>query len=130
MRKFAFKKLVRDKIVDSMLANNDNPSYHALSGADYLIELQNKIFEEAKELNFEDKDEATKELADLQEVLDCLAKELGITAEDIATAQRQKNNKAGSFVKRLYVDTVELRDDAEWVTYLAAHPDQYPEITD
>ena len=129
MRKFVFKKLVRDNIVDSMLAGNDNPTYHVLSDADYLTELQNKIFEEAKELTFNDAAEATKELADLQEVLDNLAQTLGITTEDIKAAQRKKNDKAGSFKKRLYVDTVELADDAEWVGYLSSHPDQYPEIT-
>lgn len=129
MRTFEFQKLVRDKIVTSMEANGDRPKYRRLTDKEYLQALHDKILEEARELNLDSTDEAVKELADVQEVIDCLTTALGITSEDIKAAQAKKNAKAGSFQERIYVDTIELDDDAEWVEYFATHPDQYPEVT-
>lgn len=72
--------------------------------------------------------ELIREIADLQEVLDCMVAAIGKTSSDVAAIQKKKNAKAGSFKQKLFVDTVETPDDAPWLQYLLNNPDRYPEI--
>lgn len=102
--------------------------YKKLQGKAYIQALQEKILEEAGEIDLVDKSNAAKELADLQEIIDCIADELNITKIEIQHLQEQKNKKAGSFKKGIMINTVEMREDNEWISYLASHPDRYPEI--
>lgn len=131
MRKFKFAKLVRDKIVDSAISNNQIPHYRVLKKKEYILELQRKIVEEAKELpDVKETEEMIKEIADIQEVLDNLTEVLRIKPGEIKKAQEKKNKKAGSFQKRIYIDTFEVPEDSEWINYLTANPEKYPEIND
>ena len=45
----SYGKLVRDRIIDIIRANGENPIYHTLSDEEYLAELHKKLFEEANE---------------------------------------------------------------------------------
>ena len=128
MRKFAFKKLVRDKIIDDMLKNGQNPKYRVLNDDEFLTELKKKLLEEAEELPKASDGEIEGELADIQEIIDNLIKTLKIKRPRLKAAQKQKVVKRGSFKKKIYVDYVEVIDDVKWLNYYLANPHKYPEI--
>ncbi len=128
MRKFVFNKLVRNDVLDSMLAEGANPVHRELSHSEYIAGLKDKILEEAAELKLDDPDQLAKELADVQEVIDCLVAAIGKTSADILAAQAQKTARYGTFDKKIYVDTVDVRDDSVWLPHYLENPDRYPEI--
>jgi predicted house-cleaning noncanonical NTP pyrophosphatase (MazG superfamily) len=129
VRTFRFDKLVRDKIPTDMKDNGNIVSMQKLSGYDYLAALQAKFLEEAKEIDLHDREEALKELADLQEVLDCMVSALDSNAKEIAQLQAIKNGKAGSFKDGVYIETATVADDSPWINYYTGNPDRYPEVT-
>jgi predicted house-cleaning noncanonical NTP pyrophosphatase (MazG superfamily) len=128
MPKFRFAKLVRDKIVDDQIANGAKPNYRTLSDVEHKQELVNKIIEEAKEITSAKPDEVSAEIADVQQALDDLKEKFGVTSEDIAKAQKSKNDKNGPFKKGIYVDFVEVGEDDKWIEYYRKNSDRYPEI--
>jgi len=128
MRKFKFSKLVRDKIVDSIISNGGNPKWKVLSKRDYIEKLKKKIVEESSELNDTTKEELVEEVADLQEIINNLIKTLGVSKQDLSQIQKRKNKKKGSFKKRHYIDNVEVENDAKEIEYYLKYPQKYPEI--
>ncbi|QQS39109.1 nucleoside triphosphate pyrophosphohydrolase [Candidatus Woesebacteria bacterium] len=132
MRKFEFKKLVRDKIVEGIIAVGNKPNWKTLSDSEFVHELKKKIVEEALEVpRTNDPAEVVKELADIQEIIDNLLEALKISKEKFAEVQKKKNEDRGSFKKRQYIDTVETSDEVtKWVSYYLDNPDKYPEVKD
>jgi predicted house-cleaning noncanonical NTP pyrophosphatase (MazG superfamily) len=128
MRTFVFNKLVRDKIVRQQQQAGGQPDYKVLADAEYLQALKAKILEEAAEMDTKDKDDLVKELADLQEVLDCMLDAIGSSKEELAKAQAKKNTKAGSFKERHFINAVTVPDDNQWIDYYLKNADRYPEI--
>jgi len=128
MRKFKFDKLVRDKIVELQQQDGGEVDYKILSDKEFLRALQRKLHEEASEINVEDKGTLISELADVQEVIDCLIKAIGKSKADILVAQTEKNKKAGSFSKKMYVNTVSVQDGNAWIKYYLDNAQRYPEI--
>lgn len=128
MRKIRFDKLVRDKIPDGQRREGSNVEVRILNDAEYIEALKQKIVEECQEIDTANREEAVKELAELQEVLDCMAEALDATEAEIATFQAAKRDKAGSFKERLFVETVEVADDSPWIGHYAANLDRYPEV--
>ncbi len=127
MRRFKFSKLVRDKIVDEIISVGNNPNWKVLSDIEYIRELKNKILEEALEVPKCDNEvELIKELADIQEVIDNLLDALKISKEQFKQTQDKKNEKVGSFKKKLYIEEVETGDEeTEWVKYYLLNSDKY-----
>ena len=131
MRKFKFAKLVRDKIVKGIQEAGNKPVYHILSQAEYIEELKKKVLEEAMEVpKAHDKKELLKEIADVQEVIDNLVVALDSSTDEIAEIQARKNDKAGSFKEKHYIDYVEAEDNSEWVEHYLASAEKYPELKD
>lgn len=128
MPKFKFSKLVRDKIVEHQLASGAKVNYRELDEAEHKQELVKKIIEEAREIALAADNEVAAEIADVQQAIDDLAEQYGITAPDIKTAQNKKNARNGAFKKGIYVENVEVDDDHEWLEYYRQNPDRYPEI--
>lgn len=131
MRKFGFKKLVRDKIVENIISAGHKPDWKVLSDSEFVEELKKKIVEEASEVPRTDKpEEIVEELADIQEIIDNLLEVLKVSKTEFAKIQKQKKNeKGGSFKKRQYVETVETSDEVtKWVQYYLDNPDKYPEL--
>ena len=128
MRKFAFKKLVRDKIVENIIANGNTPKWKVLASDEYLSELKKKVGEEAEEIAKAEGEDIVKELADVQELIDTILEELNISKEEFAKIKEKKNEKAGAFKKKHYIEYVETTDDSEWVQYYLKSPKKYPEI--
>ena len=100
----SYGKLVRDKIIDIITANGENPIYHTLSDEEYLKELHKKLFEEANEFIEEDSPE---ELADLLEVVYAIAKHKNIDMKEVEQIRLTKREKRGGFEDKIYLETVE-----------------------
>lgn len=130
MPKFKFAKLVRDKIVDHQVASGAKPVYRQLNDNEHKHELVNKIVEEAGEIVAAAPEEIAAEIADVQQALDDLKEKYNLSDEDIAKAQKVKNDKNGAFKKGLFVDYVELDENDRWVEYYRENADRYPEMFD
>lgn len=128
MRKFKFSKLVRDKIVEGIIAAGNKPHWRYLSDEEFTEELKKKLVEESVEIPKVQGEDLVKELADLQEVIDNLLAQLNVTKEEFLDIQNKKNTKAGSFKNKQYIEYVETKDDSEWVEYYVGSPEKYPEI--
>lgn len=131
MPSFYFRKLVRDQVLQRCL---DDPKvkteYRILDTDEYKKRLVAKLHEESEEVPViaEATDEVLSEIADVQAVLDGLAKAYGYTKDDILNAQTRKAAKNGEFEKRAYIEKVDLDDDSEWVNYFRQTPEKYEEI--
>ena len=130
MRYFKFAKLVRDKIIGHMKADNQIPyGVKILDDAEYIKKLSKKLVEEANELiNITDTKELKKELSDVQEVIDCLRSALHMSHEDMKKYQEKKIQKNGSFKKRMYIEYIGIKEDDAWVDYYKKIPNKHPEI--
>lgn len=128
MREFKFAKLVRDKIIQGIIDAGNTPDWRTLSDEKYIIELKKKVFEEAQEIPSAQGEDLIKELADVQEIIDNLLLALNVTKEEFQYIQNKKNDKAGSFKNKQYIESVKAKDDSEWIDYYLASPEKYPEI--
>lgn len=97
-------KLVRDKIIEIKQKNGQNPEYDILKSVEYLQALKNKLVEESSEVaQTTTEEELLEELADLQEVMDCLLRQAKISKTQLKLAQIKKNEAKGSFKKRIFL---------------------------
>ena len=83
----SYDKLVRDRIIDIIIANGESPVYHTLSDEEYLKELHKKLIEEANEFVEADNPE---ELADLLEVVYAIAMHKNINMEEVEQIRVKK----------------------------------------
>jgi len=72
-------------------------------------------------------EEMREELADVQEVLDCLKKALGVDNADMKKYQEKKILKNGGFKKRIYIESISMEDNNKWIDYYRQRKDKYPE---
>jgi len=125
-RTFKLNKLVRDKIVRHHLNMAGQVEHTTLAGNKLNQALIQKLIEEAEELKSSAVSAA--ELADLQEILDQLAKNLKLTPAELKKLQSKKIAENGGFAKGHFVDTVTLPADNKWAQYYAADPQRFPEV--
>ncbi|HET7529020.1 MAG TPA: hypothetical protein VFJ84_02210 [Candidatus Saccharimonadales bacterium] len=126
-RTFRLNKLVRDKLVKINIDMGGEVDYSVLSGEKLNKELLKKLVEEAKELEAEAEISAG-ELADLQEILDQLIKNYGLTKADIKAKQAKKRVANGGFREGHYIKKLTLPADNKWADYYAADPKRFKEI--
>jgi len=117
MRRFKLQKLVRDKVLDNILAKGNKVVSHKLNDKNFVLELKKKLLEECNELNLSQGNNIIDEIADVQEVIDNLLKVLKVKKKKIKEILKNKVKKAGSFKKRTYIETVDLNDNDEWIKY-------------
>lgn len=113
--KYVYNKLVRDKIPQEI--NNvkgRKASYKVLNQAEYIQELDKKLFEEAHEFVEE---HSIEELADLMEVVLAIMEARNISIEEVEKARILKQDKKGGFKDKIYLIDVEqdARDEKEEV---------------
>ncbi len=114
------KKLVRDKIVDKILKSGAKVNSKILNGEQFVEELKKKLQEELNELmkvKYRDKKNLINEISDIQLLINYLLKALEISKEELDKKQTEKAIKTGSFDKRIFVETVTLQDNDEWIEY-------------
>ncbi len=131
MPTFIFNKLIRDKIVQKHLDAGHTVTYQNLSGNALKEKLQQKLHEEADEIpvRVAADDEIIEEIADVQQVLDDLKREYGISDDQVHVAQNVKYAKKGGFSDGVYIESIELPETDEWVRYYRNSPEKYPEVT-
>ena len=127
---FQFNKLVRDKLPVIYEKLNEKIVYRSLRGEELQIALRQKLIEEAAEIPLEggDKTSIINEISDVEQVLDDLKSELGISNEEVNQAKQKKYSVKGGFMEGIFVEQIELRDDDKWVEYYRAEPAKYPEL--
>ena len=130
MRYFTFNKLVRDKIVESMIQNKQVPTgIRVLSDSEFTKELLKKLGEEVTELQqIDDKEKLLEELVDVIEILNYLKKDLNLSASEISAKIAAKKKTHGGFDNRVFVESVGVLENSEWVAYFKKNEDRYPEI--
>ena len=101
MIRFYLQKLVRDKVVEKCLDDPEflHTEYRTLDKQAFRRELIRKVHEEADEIPLGDdqQDEALKELADLQEVVDALRQAFGFSIEQVQEEMARKKQDNGGF---------------------------------
>jgi len=99
-----YNKLIRDRILEIIEANKEKPYFRILNKKEYIREIKKKILEEAKELiEAKSKKEIINEIVDIQELIDVLISESGLTKLQIQKQQKVKDKKRGGFKKKLFL---------------------------
>lgn len=101
-----------------------------LTGRELRIALKEKLVEEAQEIPIADgsREDIIAELADVEQLMDDMKNEMAITDAEVSAAKVRKLDKKGGFSEGIFVETIELDDDDEWVEYYRNEPLKYPEI--
>lgn len=121
-RTFKLNKLVSDKIIHDHGQNGAKVIHRQLSKDEKVKALAGKIIEEISEGT------DLSELADVQEALDQIMKDQGVTKEQVAKAQETKRIKNGGFENGDFIDTETWPANHKWAEYYAKEPDRFPEI--
>ncbi len=99
-----YNKLIRDKIPKIIRKAGWLPTIRVLKEKEFLNAIKKKVFEEAKELiQAKDKKGIIDEIVDIQEMLEVLTSEVGLTKAEIKKLQTVKKEKRGGFKKRLFL---------------------------
>ena len=94
MKTIEYNKLVRDKIPEIIESDSKECTTKIVFGKEKLEYLYKKLGEETAELS---EANSIEELADVQEVINAIAKELGISLEELESVRKSKVNKRGGF---------------------------------
>lgn len=95
-----FNKLVRDNIPGKIQQGGESVHVTRLVGDQLLRVLREKLVEEAYEaLGATDHEAIIEELADVEEVIDGILKQLRVKRNQLRDRQKSKSNKAGGFEK-------------------------------
>ncbi len=99
-----YNKLIRDKIPEIIKNAGWTPTVRILNKKEYLKEIKKKFIEETKELvKAKTRKEVINEIVDIQELIDILISELGLTKSELKKQQKTKNKKRGGFKERLFL---------------------------
>lgn len=101
-----YNKLVRDKIPNIIEGNGGTPIIKILNESDYKKELENKLYEEYKEVIDASGDDRIEELADMLEVIKSLASLENKDLNDIIDIANKKKEKRGAFEERIFLEKV------------------------
>lgn len=130
MATFLFNKLIRDKILQMHIDVGHTITYENLKGEALKTKLRDKLHEETDEIPIRDKkdDDVIEEISDVQQVLDDLKAQYGISDEQVREVQAAKFNKKGGFADGVFIESVTLPERDEWVKYYRKSPEKYPEV--
>ena len=130
MPKFRLNKLVRDRILEHQIKAGSKTEYRLLEKLEHRSALVNKLIEEGNEILSVGEKEVASEIADVQQALDDLIEQFGLTKEDIKAHQRRKLEANGGFKRGIFIDTVETLDEDPLTEYYRSQPERFEEITD
>jgi predicted house-cleaning noncanonical NTP pyrophosphatase (MazG superfamily) len=98
-----YNKLVRDKIPEIILKDNELPSTRILNDEEYIQELNKKLQEEVNEYL---EAENIEEMVDILEVIRAILEHKGVTYEEIEEKRIKKATKRGAFKEKIYLEKV------------------------
>ena len=99
-----FNKLVRDNIPNIIESNGEKAFTRILNEEEYKKELEKKLNEEYEEVLASNGKDRIEELADMLEIIKCLAQLEDSTLEEVIEVSKQKSKKRGSFNKRIFLE--------------------------
>ncbi|MEA1936603.1 MAG: nucleoside triphosphate pyrophosphohydrolase [Patescibacteria group bacterium] len=102
-------KLVRNKIPQAIKENQQIPIVRKLDDNDFVNELLRKLEEEIQEVigARNDKEELTKEIGDVYEVIDAIIDLYKLDKNLILELQKKKKQERGGFEEKIYLESVE-----------------------
>lgn len=106
MMEKVYNKLVRDNIPEIIKSNGGNPIIRRLNDMEYERALQDKLFEEYKEVLEAIGNDRIEELADMLEIMLSLANLQNKNLSDIIDVMEKKRIKRGAFTKKLFLEKV------------------------
>ena len=101
-----YNKLVRDKIPNIIKEKGETPIIKTLNEIEYKKELENKLYEEYKEVIESNGNDRIEELADMLEVIKALAKLEKRDLNDVLTIADKKSKKRGGFEEKNFLEKV------------------------
>lgn len=126
---FKFNKLIRDKILDSMLVDDtQEPDYRILKDSEYTLELKRKLNEEVAELINAEEDSMLEELADMEEIIEHLLQVIGTNRNALQKLIDKKRAKVGGFENKIYINTNTVNANSPWVDKYKEQPEKYIEL--
>ncbi len=131
MPTFLFNKLIRDKLPERYDALGQTIIFQKFTGKALLVALREKLVEEAAEIPVDsvDREDIISEIADVEQVLDDMKRQLNITDGEVDKTKQHKFNKKGGFREGIFVKSIALQDDdVEWTEYYRREPQKYREI--
>lgn len=130
MPTFRYAKLVRDKIPGWHKQSGHSVAGRQLKGDELRAALIQKLHEEADEVSGAlSQEELIEEIGDVQQIIDDLLTNEGITKETLQTVMKKKADRKGGFKKGEYIDTVTIEDENDkWAQYCRRSPEKYPEV--
>ncbi|ANC11269.1 MULTISPECIES: nucleoside triphosphate pyrophosphohydrolase [Bacillus cereus group] len=103
-----YNKLVRDTILEIIKAEGLNYNARILTPDELLVEIKEKMIEEAHEFKEAvEKKEAVEELADILELIHASLGAYGVDFEELEGIRQKKKEKRGGFEKAIYLIDVE-----------------------
>lgn len=102
-----YNKLVRDKIPEIIVSNGERPIVRLLDDNEYKKELEKKLYEEYLEVLAAASEDRVEELADMLEIISCLAILEDSNLDVVVQKMDEKRNKRGGFVKKIFLERVE-----------------------
>lgn len=103
-----YNKLVRDKILEIIEAENLAYQSRVLKPEEHLTEIKKKLYEEVKEFDETiNREDALEEMADVLELLHAALKVYGAEFTELEAIRVNKKKKRGGFDEGLYLIDVE-----------------------
>ncbi len=102
-----YDKLVRDRIPELISAEGRRPIVEVLAPAERVPALIIKLAEETAELAGANATDVPEELADVLEVVRALAREAGLSLDDVVALADRKRRVRGGFDQGLFLIRVE-----------------------
>lgn len=101
-----YNKLVRDNIPEIISNDGKIPITRVLDDVEYKKYLEEKLYEEYKEVIEASGDDRLEELADVLEIIRAMAKLENASLEDVIRIADEKSNKRGAFDKKIFLEEV------------------------
>lgn len=102
-----YNKLVRDRIPEIIKLNGQHVEYRRIEGEEFLREAKQKLLEEVKEyMEAQNSEQAVEELADLLELVYCLAERHGHSNTELDYIREDKAERRGAFHEGWFLETV------------------------
>lgn len=96
-----YNKLVRDKILEIIKKNGENPVFHIANKKEYWEKLKEKLQEEIKEFS---KSESLEEIADILEVIEAVCAYKKFDKQKIKEIKKKKAKERGGFKNRIILE--------------------------
>jgi predicted house-cleaning noncanonical NTP pyrophosphatase (MazG superfamily) len=107
-----YNKLIRDRIPEIIEKDGGKAKIRILNDKEYHEELLKKIVEEAKEVleTKGEREELTKELGDVLEILDYLIKVFNLDREEIEKVRQERKESRGGFDEKIFLEYTEHKE--------------------